>query len=170
MTPKYTDGELRSEINAVLDKLQARQETWRPAWVTQQICKAHRPGLTGDKEDPDIDNPHVAFWVYAGYTLTRKLSTDCINDRADPPLTRERPPDTQLPLPGFDRQHLQDYYVVKRNGEDIAVCVLDLNDDEILARAALYRGQSRKALAHAKELERFVEWRREHRGGEAVSA
>jgi hypothetical protein len=150
---KYNDKRLKAEINAVLDDLAAQHEPWRPQWITHQICSSHRLGLA------DSDDDHVAFWDYGGYTTTRKFTTECINDRADPPISTESTTQ-QLALPGFAREHLQDYYVVVRDDEDIAVCVLELTDGELFAKAALYRSHSRKALAHAEELERFADWRR----------
>jgi hypothetical protein len=146
----YHDKQLKQEIHAVLDGLTARREPWEPQWVTQEICEAHRAGL--------VNNDAAAFWDYAGYTLTRKVVTECINERADPPGGGEGALQ-QLSLPGFARMHLHDYYVVTREDRAIAVCVLDLTDDEIDAKAALYRSQARKAIAHAEELERFKDWR-----------
>jgi hypothetical protein len=152
---KYTDHELRREINTVLDSLASRHEPWKPQWVAQTVCRDHRSALV------ETEDVHVAFWEYAGYTLTRKVATACVNDRAADFQPPDQPPG-QLNLPGFEREHLQDYYVVTRDEEDIAVCVLDLTDDEIITRAALYRSHSAKALAHAQELERFIDWRRAH--------
>jgi hypothetical protein len=148
----YHEKQLKQEIHAVLDDLTARREAWEPQWVTQAICEAHRAGLV-DNEDA------AAFWHYAGYALVRKTVTECINERADRTVEGEDAAH-QLALPGFARAHLHDYYVVTRGNRDVAVCVLDLTDDEIDARAALYRSQAKKAIAHAEELERFKDWRR----------
>lgn len=150
---KYHDKQLREEINSVLDTLAAQQAAWRPVWITHEICQSHRIGLVAD------DNEHVAFWEFNGYSFTRKLVTEVINERADQSISDKAAPQ-QLSIPGFAREHLQDYYVVTRENEDIAVCVLDLTDDEINAKAALYRSHARKAIAHAEELERFADFRR----------
>jgi hypothetical protein len=148
----YHDKQLRHEINVVIDALSTRREPWKPQWITHKVCESHRAGLQSE------DSDHVAFHTYTSYTLVRKFVTECINQRADPPVSEESA-QQQLSLPGFDRQHLQDYYVVTREDGDIAVCVLDLTEGEIDAKAALYRSHSRKALAHAEELERFKDWR-----------
>ena len=60
-------------------------------------------------------------------------------------------------LPGFE--YLQRYYVVQRQGEDVGVPVLECTDEELYAKAALYRSQSRKLVAHADEIERYIQWR-----------
>jgi hypothetical protein len=155
-TTKYTDVELRREIHALLDDLAARHEPWRPQWIAQAICRRHQAALAADADEIDR-----AFWEHAGYTLTRKLTTACVNERVVDARGPDDPTPPQLELPGFERDQLQDYYVVTRDGEDIAVPVLDLTDEEILARAELFRSQSSKLLAHANELVRFMNWRRQ---------
>lgn len=158
MTDRYSDTELRAEINARLDALQASEQPMRPQWVTHEICSVHRAGLA--------QNRHAAFWEYTGYAHTRKLATVCINAREQPfPADKSTPPPY---LPGFEPVHLQRYYVVHRDGEDIGVPVLHCTDDELSAKAALYRGQSSKLIAHADEIERFVEWRAMHQPGLAM--
>jgi hypothetical protein len=152
---KYTDVDLRREINTMLDALALRHEPWRPLWIAEQICACHRAALASDANEVDR-----AFWEFAGYTLTRKITTSCVNERFVDAGDDGQPTPSQLTLPGFERVHLQDYYVVTRDEGDVAVCVLDLTDDEIIARAALFRSQSGKLLAHANELVRFIEWRR----------
>lgn len=140
----------------MLDRLQASGEPLRPQWITHEICELHRTGLVHDDE-------HAAFWEFSGYTITRKLAGECINER-DTGGTDEYEESTQplLPYDGFARAHLQDYYVVPREGEKIGVPTRDLTDDELDAKAALYRSLSRKLVAHAAELDRFKDWRREH--------
>jgi hypothetical protein len=151
MQAKYTDHELRREINCLLDELQARGEPLRPQWVTHQVCLAHMSALV-------VDSEHAPFWEFSGYTLTRKLSTACINDR-EVAVVEDAEGAVEQWLPGFEVQFLQPYYVVTRDGEDVGWPVMDCTDDELIAKAALYRSQSRKLVAHADEIERFVGWR-----------
>lgn len=156
-TVKYTDQELRREIHVLLDGLAVRREPWLPQIVAIAICDGHREALAADS-----DSVHVAFWEFTGYTIARKFSTECINERADPRYDTDNEnggPPVQIELPDFERELLQDYYVVSRGKEAIGVCVLDMTDDEIYAKARLYRRQSVKAIVHAAELERFVDWR-----------
>lgn len=155
---KYHETQLQQEIDTVLDRLQANSEPLRPQWVTHEICAAHRIGLV-----PDHDL-HVAFWEYAGYTITRKISTERINARVGATTAEADEPDQpRLPYDGFERQYLQDYYVVSREGEAVGIPTRDLTKDEISARASLFRKQSRRLDAHAAELERFSDFREAHR-------
>ena len=147
MTTKYGDVELRKEINTLLDHLQSQDQALRPQWVTMEICRAHTEGLA--------QNEHAPFWEYGGYTQTRKLATVCINAREQALPDEEG--DGAPYLPGFE--YLQRYYVVQRQGEDVGVPVLECTDEELYAKAALYRSQSRKLVAHADEIERYIQWR-----------
>lgn len=153
MTLKYTEEKLRNEINDVLERLRARGEVLQPQWITQEICQRHRSGLasTADAEY------HIAFWEFSGYTLTRKLTTRCINDLDDAADQRAAKP----LLPGFE--FLQRHYVINRDGVDVGVPIEESTDAELLAKAALYRAQSTRLLAHADELDRYVELRRARR-------
>lgn len=167
-TTKYHDTQLRQEINAKLDKLEAKDQKLTPSWVTHEICKAHEVALRDAAElrrllpkasNDDLED-HIAFWEYCGYTNTRKLATECINARRD---ARPSGDATQGALPlydGFEREHLQDRYVVTRDGEDVGVPTRDLTDEEIDGKIALYESQGRAAFEHAAELHRYKEFRR----------
>ena len=142
---------LVGEINAKLDELAERREQWDAPWIAHAICQAHTGGLA---ENDDAD-----FWRHGGYHTTRKLVTEVINRRAGGSATPAQR--RQLALPGFAREHLQDYYVIERDGKERGICVLDLTDAEIDAKVALYRAIGTTSHAHANELERFKAWRHE---------
>lgn len=152
MTDVYTEQRLKREIHDHLDRLAASHEEWDAQLIALQIGDEHRVGLS-----PAEESEHVAYWIYTGYTLTRKFTTDCINRRADPDDDTSNT--GQLDLPGFERVHLQDYYVCTRNGRDVAVSVLRMTDDELQAQVAQKRRRSAKEAAHADEIERFIDWR-----------
>lgn len=136
--------QLTEQIHGVLDRLAAEGAEWRPALIADEIVRSHDAGLA---EDDD-----ALFWKHCGYSETRREVTRCINARAgDRPGA---PTEEQIVLPGY--QHLQRYYVVQRDGEDMGVPVHELSDLEIEAKVALYRAQARAQLAHADEL---VEYR-----------
>jgi hypothetical protein len=144
---------LKVEFTAKLDALQAAGQPMVPTWVTHAICKDHEPALVDDQD-------HADFWRHGGYMHTRRMVTEYINKRCD--VTSKSTGDPQqLPLPGFDRDHLQNYYVVERDGDEIAVCVLDMTDDELEAKARHHEAISRANAAHAQEIRRFIVWRRE---------
>jgi hypothetical protein len=144
---------LKAEINAKLNALQAADRPMSPQWVTHAICKDHESALADDNE-------HADFWRHGGYMHTRRMVTEYINRRCDGTSKSIGDP-PQLPLPGFDRNHLQDFYVVERDGEEVAVCVLDLTDQELEAKARHHEAVSSANAAHAQEIRRFILWRRE---------
>jgi hypothetical protein len=97
---------LKAEIGAKLDTLQAAGEPMVPRWVTHAICADHESALAEGSE-------HSDFWRHGGTMHTRRMVTECINKRGDGTSKSTGDPQ-QLPLPGFDREHLQDYYVVEQ--------------------------------------------------------
>lgn len=140
-------SQLTDEINAVLSRLAVDGVEWRAAFVTQEVCRAHADGLANEDD--------AVFWEHCGYAETRREVTRCINSRAgDTPTPRT---DEQLILPGY--RHLQNYYVVERDGDRIGVRVDHLSDDELMAKAALYRANGRANFAHANELVSYKESR-----------
>ena len=62
-------------------------------------------------------------------------------------------------LPGF--AHLQAYYIVEREGDEVGVPVYDLTDLELEQKADLYSSMGTGCLAHADELRRFKRARRQ---------
>ena len=145
----YRD-QLVSEINTQLDRLMKVKQPWRAQWIAHSVCTAHAEGLT--------DCEHADFWRYSSYEFTRKLVTECINRRAGPKADRVSEKE-QFAFPGFAREHLQNYYVVTREGEDVGIFVGEMTDAEIDAKINLYRAQAVTCKGHADELERFKEWR-----------
>jgi hypothetical protein len=93
---------------------------------------------------------------------TRRMVTEYINKRGDG-TNKATGSSQQLPLPGFDREHLQDYYVVERDGEETGVCILDMTDGELEAKARHHEAIAGANLAHAREIRRFIAWRGESR-------
>ena len=140
----YSD-QLRQEIESVLDALAAERRSWNAAWITTAICSEHEAGLAAD------DGEDIEFWRYGGQTTCREMVRRCINRRAG---EKPEPQETQFILPGFE--HLQTYYVVKREGEDLGVSVFDLTAMEIKEKANVYRKMGAGCFAHADELLRFL--------------
>ena len=100
----------------------------------------------------------TTFWLWTGYSYVRKMVTTVINKRAG--SAAQHPDRHQLVLRGFERDHLQDYYIVVRDAEELAIPVTDLSDEEIDAKIAEKRAMGAACYAHADELERFKHWRR----------
>lgn len=133
---------LNIEINAKLDALAADKRPWVAKWIAHSICGDHEDGL-GDGDD-------ALFWRHCGYEEVRDQVRRCINKRAGDRIEEDA---AQPKLPGYE--HVHAYYLVSRDGEEIAVPTTDLTDDEIGLRAAQYRSMGAACFAHADELDRF---------------
>ena len=142
----YQD-QLTREINGVLDRLEEQKHRLVADWVTVEICDKHAEGLA--------TNEHREFWHFCGYSTTRDEVRRCINvRRGDKP---ESSSSRQHWLPGF--VHLQPYYLVERDGKEVGIPTPELEDDELLAKATLYRSMAAGCNAHANEIDRYVEER-----------
>lgn len=137
----YTDR-LVQEINAKLDKLAAESKPWTASWVAHAVCGDHTDGLATNDESQ--------FWRHCGYAAVREEVRRCINKRAgDQPERRT----AQLSLPGYD--HLQNYYMVNRGGDEVGVPVHALTDAELEGKATRYRAMGEACYAHADEIDRY---------------
>jgi hypothetical protein len=147
---------LNAEIDKELDRLGGLKETWRPTFVTQAICAPHLRGL---KKGKDRD-----FWLHCGYEKTRAAVARRINKRAADVI--EEDIDAQPLLPGYN--HLHTYYLVRRGGDDIAVPVENLTDDEIDGKIARIEKMGQTCFSHASEFRRFKRERAATRKGAAA--
>ena len=142
--------QLVQEVNDKLDRLAEACEPWVANWVAEDICKDHDAAL------PKVDGSE--FWRWGAYQHIRETVRKQINKRAG--ATAElRAQKQQLVFEGFQRIHLQDYYMVERDGDELGIPLLDLTDPEIDAKAAHYRAMGKGCDEHADELLRFKEWR-----------
>ncbi len=133
---------LKAEINSKIDDMMACGQALRAEFIAHAICNDHMAGLA-DNEDAD-------FWRHAGYRMCREYVTRCINKRAGDKIERQVLEPT---LPGYE--HVHRYYTVSRDGDEVAVSVYDMTDDELEGKAALYRSFGAANYAHADELDRF---------------
>lgn len=145
---------LNVEIDKELDRLGLLKQVWRPTFVTHAICSVHLKGLA--------DGEHKDFWLHCGYEKTRAAVTRRINRRAADIIEET---DAQPLLPGYE--HLHAYYLVRRNGDDIAVHVDDMTDDEIDQKIARIEKMGKSCFSHAKEFKRFKRERKALRGAAA---
>ena len=141
------ESKLKAEINAVLDHLQSNNLDMIPQFVANQIINEHVDTLPDD-ESRD-------FWLHCGYSKTREMVTRCINRRLDNDGSSES--SQQHVLPGFD--HLQNYYVVTREGYDTGLPIERISDAELKAKAKLYRSNGLANLAHSEEILRYLDSR-----------
>ena len=142
---------LVTEINAELDRLAAQEQPWRATWVVEAICKEHLDGLISDNTDDR------QFWNYCGRAWVRREVTSIIGRRAGDKTDRGTP--RQIELPGFDRDHLQDYYMVTRNGEEVGIAVTRLTNRELEVKCRQLVAMADTCREHAAEIRRYLEWR-----------
>lgn len=141
----YQD-QLTIEINAAIDRKIAVGFPLLAQWIAHEVCEAHNDGLA--------PNDHSDFWRHSGYKATREEVRRCINRRiGDQPEQADK----QMVFEGFE--HLQRYYMVDRDGDQIGVPVQELSDEEIEAKASTYRSMGAACFAHADELDRYRHWR-----------
>ncbi len=141
---------LVSEINDRIDAMQAQGEVVAATWIAHGICIEHKAGLVEDCDDAE-------FFQWCAYTAVRDLVRREINRRGSDHEREYRP--AQIMLPGFEREHIQDYYLVRRDTEEVMVPVVAMTDDEVRQKIALYRSMADSNMAHADELNRFLAWR-----------
>lgn len=147
MDSKY-DGVVR-EINGAIDRKVRAKQNLVAEWIAKEVCANHDAGLS-ENEDAD-------FWRWASYRHIRDLVRREINKREESVGNGDRP---QLVLHGFEREHLQDYYAVEREGQEQHVLVTRLTDGEIDAKVEEKENMGAACYAHAEELRRFKRWRR----------
>lgn len=148
----YSRDLITSEINQTLDTLAMRGGEWKAQWITHSVVSGHASGLS--------DNAEADFFRLTAYIAIREMVRRIIGERAgDNAAEKMRDARRQIELPGFERDHLQDYYLVRRAGEDVGIPIVDLTDDEVAAKARDLRAMGVSCLEHADELDRFLQWR-----------
>ena len=141
-----------AEIAATVTKWDKAGKALHPTWISHAICKKHKAGLVSGSK-------HALFWEHCTYKQCRQDTSRFITKHYGDNSGADDREDRQPVFPGFE--HVQRRYVVKRDGDEVAVLAEDLTDDEIDARALLLRRRGKSCEAHAKELIRFKSWRRE---------
>lgn len=141
----YSFTDLQREIAAKIEWLRDNNgPTLHPDWITQAVMADH----------PDISGPDADFYACGARVSIRKEVREQINKLEAPESKLNR----QLTLEGFER--LQQYYVVKRDNEQVAVRIDHLTDAEIDAKADEYEAMGRSLLQHSDELRRYKTLRR----------
>lgn len=139
-------------INQKLDELGAAGDDWNPAWIANSICAAHQDALPqGEARD---------FYIWTALRTLRPMVTKVISERAGGGADDDESPVLrQIPLPGFERTHLQDYYVVRRGGEPLGIAITKLTDAELHDVEHRLRATSVTCESHADEIARYRVYR-----------
>lgn len=140
----YSISDLQTEIGSKIEYLREHNgPVLHPDWISQAIFADH----------PNIKGQDADFYKCCAWTTVRREVRQQINQAESDPKKR------QLSLEGFE--HLQDYYVITRDKEQVAVRVDELTDTEIESKATEYDSMDRACLAHADELRRYKDLRRD---------
>ena len=145
----YRDA-LRDEIAAEIEFLRERRRPILPDWITQNVCSRHQAALESAESEED-----AAFWRFTGYAFTRDLVRRVINETMGPNSGGDA---KQRVLPGFE--HLQEYYLVKREGDQVGVPIEEMTDAEIDAKMEEHDKMGSAHFAHRDELATYKEQRR----------
>lgn len=141
----YSFGDLQREIGAKIEWLKDNNgPVLHPDWITQAILADHQ----------EIDGKDADFHLCCSRMSVRKEVREQLNKFKPEASPSER----QLVLDGFE--HLQQYYVVTRDKEQVAVRVDALTDSELDQKANELDGMGRACLNHADEIRRYKDLRR----------
>src|SRR5262245_22545429 len=113
-----------------------------PDWVTNLIMSDH----------PDVTGKDADFHLCCSRLTVRKEVTQQINK-----IDKDKPGVTQRVLDGFE--HLQEYYVIDRKGEKLAVKIEECSDDELENKAVEYEAMAKTCMEHADEIRRYIRTR-----------
>jgi hypothetical protein len=148
---------LNDKVESVLDRLVAEDRPLVKPWITQEICARHRDGLAA--------NADADFWQFAAYAHVGEIVRKAINRRAG---VRETKAANQGVLPGF--VHLQAYYMVERDGMEQGIPVHSMSDEELQAKEDMFKAFGSTCIAHARELARYRNDRRDRRESDTGAA
>jgi len=137
----YSLSTLNQEIQTVIEEMESHSRL-HPDWITQAVIARH----------PDVDGNDSDFYQ----CCTRSGVRDAVRKRlnrykADP----NDQTDAQIVMEGFDR--LQKRYLIKENGEQVAVRIECLTRQQILAKALEQERMGYGCFQHAEELRRYAE-------------
>jgi len=135
----YSNNDIIDEIRGVIDALEDHQHGV-PSWITQGIVSEHSEIEGADKD----------FYLLCAYAHVRTLVAKELNRFKVCPDSETDP---QGVLPGFKR--LQKRYLVKRDGEQLAVPVGQLTDEEIDEKIGELGKMSAGLSEHMNELRRY---------------
>lgn len=129
-------------IIAICERLEDAGEAFKAQEITQEVCDRFQAGLS----EHDDRN----FWTHCGHQEVRDQVRAVIGKRYK---NTGQPADEQLVLPGF--RHLQKHYLVERGGDEVAVPIDTMTDEELDAKSELYRSMGLACFQHADEIQRY---------------
>ncbi len=143
---------LQTEIANTVEGVIDAGRPLEASWITHAIIGSHRDAVAAEEDAAE-------FWLHTAYSAVREQVRRFISKRLG--TEAQRGAQRQMTLPGF--KHVQAYYLVHRDDDDVGIPAMELSDAEIDAKAEEYRSMGAACFEHADELERFKHWRAQQR-------
>ena len=134
----YSIKKLHDEIRVIICGLMEIEAKLNPDWITQSVMRDHLL----------IDGQDIDFYSCCTRALVRGEVTKEINDQVD-----KSKPDTQMLFEGF--VHLQQYYVIKRQGNLVGIRIDQMTSDELQRKAAEHYAMGNAHISHGDEILRY---------------
>ena len=139
--------DLTNEVDAVVEDRITQGEPAQMSWIVHAVIQKHLD-ITGS----DSEWYSLCAYEHVRATVRKVLS----NRRAD----EGAPESTQAELfPGYER--LQRSYTIDRGGEQMVVRLEQMTAGEIREKALELRAMATGAIAHARELDAYLDARAE---------
>jgi len=136
------------EIAVLVDKWASEERELVPTFITKALIDGHIGGLArANEHTPFFEHyTHKGVRNDVGKYLAKKFG-DTAGEGGK-----------QLVLDGFE--HLQRYYIIKRDGVEVPVLFEQITDEEFRAKAKMLRRRGAACYAHADEIERYIDLRK----------
>lgn len=143
---------LKDEIKTVIDRTLGSGQRVRAAWIATEVCNQHK----------DIDGDDKDFWQFTGVSgvhgEVRRFLSSVKSDEED----SSRQGDLPFTMPGYE--YLQKMYFVSDplNSEEgpVGTPLIEMNDEQIEAKAVEYEKMAAGCTNHANELRRYLKNRK----------
>lgn len=138
----YSPADLQQEIEKVIEHMEAQNAArLHPDWITQAVMNRH----------PDVDGEDADFYQCCSRAEVRNQVRRRLNRYK---ATAEIEADPQTTLEGFER--LQKRYLVAEKGEQVAVRIQLMTEQQLLEKAAELRSMGAGCYQHADEIDRYL--------------
>lgn len=140
----YSRRELSIEIRALIEALdKANVSVINPDWLTNEIMSRHQ-AISGDDAEFYTCLARQEVRNEVRRQFGKRYKDDGQNLEAD----------SQLIMPGFE--HLQKRYLIKQNGEMVAIRLPDMTYVQVMSKVREYRRLGDGNHKHGDELERYA--------------
>lgn len=137
----YSLSDLKQEIEQTISAMES-QSRLHPEWITQAVMSKH-----SDVEGNDTDFYQCCARAEVRTQVRKRLS----QYKASADTTVDR----QIVLEGFER--LQKRYLIAENGEQVAIRIQDMTEEQLQVKANEYRAMGVGCFQHADEIDRYRE-------------